>query len=92
MAQPNPKAGRMACEVKGCGELVWVRRTGAGKLAYRCEACGSGHFAEPGDKAHRAWVKTMTPHVDDEDEPPAPPANKKPATKPEKLPFGLDQL
>lgn len=82
MAQTNTKAGRMPCEC--CGETVWVKTTSAGKLAYRCEGCGSGHFADKGDRAYRKWQTTMTPHTDPDAKPadPEPPAPEaKPAAK-----------
>jgi hypothetical protein len=84
MPATNTKAGRMPCET--CGDSVWVKTTGAGKLAYRCEGCGSGHFAEKGDRAYRKWASTMQPYADPEakpapvdPEPPAPPPARKPA-------------
>lgn len=81
MAAPNIKAGRMPC--KTCGDAVWVKTTSSGKLAYRCEGCGSGHFAEKGDRAFKLWQREMTPYTDPDaatDPEPAPPG--KPAAKP----------
>lgn len=68
---------------KTCGDAVWVKTTASGKLAYRCEGCGSGHFAEKGDRAFRLWQKEMVPYADpDAATEPAPEPEPKPAGKP----------
>jgi len=61
MASRNTVLGTMPCPDPACRREVWVSETAAGKLAYRCFACQSGNFAEPGGKAHRRWSSAITP-------------------------------
>lgn len=51
----------MACET--CGHDTFVKLTGSGKLAYRCDACASSHFAEKGDRAYNKWRAAMKPYT-----------------------------
>ncbi len=83
MARPSAqRVGRGPCP--DCGEAVTFRRTAAGYLTHRCDACDSNGYAEPGGAAYRTRMATITaPAAPPEPAPKAsvPEAPKEPAKK-----------
>ena len=70
------KVGLGACPIATCGQPVHFKRSGGGKLTYKCGYCDTSGFADQGGTGEAAWLATIDKKAD-----PAPPADPPASTK-----------
>ena len=73
------KVGLGACPNTTCGQPVHYKRSGGGKLTYRCGYCDSSGFADEGGAAETAWLSTIAKPIAAAPAPSDPPAPAKKA-------------
>lgn len=79
------KVGLGACPIATCGQPVHFKRSGGGKLTYKCGYCDTSGFADEGGSGEAAWLKTIAKPAA-----PAPAADPPAPTK--KAGFSLENL
>lgn len=57
MAQVAERVGRGPCP--HCGETVTFKRSSGKLLNFRCDACCSTGYSEPGGSAHSEWERAI---------------------------------
>lgn len=81
------KVGLGACPNSSCGMPVHFKRSGGGKLNYKCGYCDTSGYADEGGTGETAWLATI-----DKPAEPAPAADPPAPLKTKKASFNLDNL
>lgn len=83
------RVGRGPCPF--CREPVTFKKSSGALLNFKCDACFSSGYAEPGGTTHDAWAKTIKPFAPEAAPPGPAPTGGDPAP-PAKPKSFLDQL
>lgn len=92
MATVAERVGRGPCP--NCGELLTFKRSAGKLLNFKCDACCSSGYSEPGGSTHDKWARTIKPFAA-EAAPPISAPESKPAPAPavaKKAGFSLESL
>lgn len=92
MATVAERVGRGPCP--HCGELVTFKRSSGKLLNFKCDACCSTGYCEPGGACHGKWSKTIKPFAADPAPSPGPAPESTPTPAPAKKAsvFSLEDL
>lgn len=96
MATVAERVGRGPCP--NCGEPVTFKRSAGKLLNFKCDACASSGYSEPGGDCHEKWARAIKPFApaapagNTEPDPPASAPAPKAKPKPANSAFSLGAL